>query len=82
MSDLYVGPYPIDMTPAEAKREIMLQMAAADDDHRKWERRWNVLLQLYGHDKHRTDEDGRWCLRDFIDYAGEVCGFEKKEPGK
>lgn len=80
MSDLYVGPFPIDMTLAEARGEIMLEIAAADDEHRKWERRWNVLLQLHGHDRHRADDDGRWCLRDFIDYAGAACGFIRREP--
>lgn len=63
------------LSAAPSQSPVMLEIAAAADEQRKWEHRWNVLRQLYGHDKHRTDEDGRWCLRDFIDYAGAICGF-------
>jgi hypothetical protein len=56
-------------------RHIMLEMAAATREQEMWERRFKVLYAL--HPIWRTaDNDGSWGLRDFLRYAGEVCGFE------
>lgn len=55
-------------------RHIILEIAAATREQEMWERRFKVL-----HAQHpiwRTaDNDGSWGLRDFLNYAGEVCGF-------
>jgi hypothetical protein len=53
----------------------MLEIAAADDAQQMWERRWNALRQIYPIERIFADRDGKWGLRDFLDYAGEVCGF-------
>jgi hypothetical protein len=58
-------------------RAIMLQIAAADDTHRMWERRWQALMALSYHNTRFADQDGEWPLSDFIAYAGEACGFTK-----
>jgi hypothetical protein len=62
-------------TPSPA-RPILLEMAEASDEHKKWERRWRALGQMYAREKPCfVDSDGDWCLRDFLDYAGAICGF-------
>jgi hypothetical protein len=58
-------------------RPIMLEIAAADDTHQMWERRWNALKQMYAIERCFADRDGKWGLRDFLDYAGEACGFAR-----
>ena len=62
----------------EGRGTIMLEIAAADEAHQMWERRWKALLQLYAIERYLVDRDGRWGLRDFLDYAGEACGFKHK----
>lgn len=54
---------------------IMLEMASASDEHEMWERRWNALRQMYAIERCFADSDGRWGLRDFLDYAGQACGY-------
>jgi hypothetical protein len=55
-------------------RHIILEMAAASREQEMWERRFKVLYAQ--HPIWRTaDNDGSWGLRDFLNYAGEVCGF-------
>lgn len=57
-------------------RSIILQVAAADDEQQMWERRWRALGQMYAPVRPCfVDRNGEWCLRDFLDYAGKVCGF-------
>lgn len=53
---------------------IMLEMAAATREQEMWERRFKVLYDT--HPVWRSaDTDGSWGLRDFLRYAGEICGF-------
>lgn len=60
----------------DQRRPIMLEMAAADEAHQMWERRWRALGQMYAPARPCfVDRDGDWCLRDFLDYAGQACGF-------
>jgi hypothetical protein len=59
---------------------IMLEMAAASREQEKWERRFSDLRRMYAIDRCFEDRDGKWGLRDFLDYAGEVCGFESLTP--
>lgn len=54
----------------------MLQIAAATEAHEMWARRWRALVAMYPHENPCfADSDGRWCLRDFLDYAGPGLGF-------
>lgn len=72
---LFLTEYAALTTPAPA-RSILLEMAEASDEHKKWERRWRALGQMYAREKPCfVDSDGDWCLRDFLDYAGAICGF-------
>lgn len=53
---------------------IMLKIAEASREQEMWERRFKVLY--HAHPSWRSaDNDGPWGLRDFLRYAGEVCGF-------
>jgi hypothetical protein len=54
---------------------IMLEIAAADDAHQMWERRYWALKQMYATERCFADQDGRWGLRDFLSYSASVCGF-------
>lgn len=59
----------------EAQGKIVLEIAGATREQEMWERRFKVLYAQ--HPIWRTaDNDGSWGLRDFLRYAGEVCGFE------
>lgn len=54
---------------------IMLEIAEADDEHQKWLRRCSALKQMYPPERPCfVDQDGDWCLRDFIDYAAQAMG--------
>lgn len=58
----------------QTARSIILEMAAAAREQEMWERRFRVLYAQ--HPIWRSaDTDGSWGLRDFLRYAGEVCGF-------
>lgn len=58
-------------------RPILLVMSEADSAHWKWARRWAALRRMYPVERPCfADRDGDWCLRDFIEYAGEACGFK------
>jgi hypothetical protein len=64
------------MTKGEVRPgAIHLEIAKADREHEKWERRFGALCQMYAVDRRFVDRDGQWGLRDFLDYAGQVCGF-------
>lgn len=69
--------------PLSARAEagtIMLQMAAADAEHQKWEGRWKALIQMYPRERPCfVDRDGDWCLRDALEYLGEVSGFAHQQ---
>jgi hypothetical protein len=54
---------------------IMLEMAAASREQEMWERRYKALCQAYPIERIFADGDGHYGLRDFMDYAAEVCGF-------
>ena len=54
---------------------VMLEIAAADAEHQKWERRWLALGQMYERQPSFADRDGKWGLRDFLDYVGQTNGF-------
>lgn len=57
------------------KKPIMLEMAEATREQEMWERRFQVLY--HSHPVWRSaDNDGCWGLRDFLAYAGQVCGFK------
>jgi hypothetical protein len=58
-----------------AARPIMLEIAAASREQETWERRFQYLCRVFEPDKRFVDTDGKWGLRDFLAYAGEVCGF-------
>jgi hypothetical protein len=73
-------PAPHTALPSD-QRPIMLQIAAADEAHQMWERRWRALGQMYAPQRPCfVDRDGDWCLRDFLDYAGQACGFTGSIP--
>lgn len=55
---------------------IILEIAAASREQEVWECRYKALCQMYPIERVFTDGDGKWGLRDFLAYAGEVCGFE------
>lgn len=59
---------------------IMLEMAAADEAQQMWERRYRALIQMYERQDCFVDRDGKWGLRSFLDYAGEICGFDPSGP--
>ncbi len=54
---------------------ILLMMAAASREQEMWERRFQYLCRVFEPDKRFIDSDGKWGLRDFLNYAGEICGF-------
>jgi hypothetical protein len=60
----------------EATPPIILEMAAADNEAQMWERRFAQLRQAFPIKRIFTDSDGRWGLRDFLDYAAQICGFD------
>jgi len=59
---------------------ILLEIAAAEDEHVMWERRWAALKQMYARERCFVDRDGEWGLRCFLDYVGSACGFEDGSP--
>lgn len=65
---------PKDQEP-DATGRIMLEMAKASDVDAMWEKRWLALRSLNYHNTNFADQHGRWTLADFINYAGEVCGY-------
>lgn len=65
---------PIGITAPEWP-PIMLDIAAASETDEMWKRRWLALCQKYERDPCFVDSNGKWGLRDFLDYAAEVCGF-------
>lgn len=65
----------------QTARSIILEMAAATREQEMWERRFKVLY--HAHPIWRTaDKDGSWGLRDFLRYAGAVCGFTPDRSGE
>lgn len=66
---------------AETARSIMLEMAGATREQEMWERRFQYLCRVFEPDKRFVDQNGKWGLRDFLAYAGDVCGFTKGTEG-
>lgn len=58
---------------------IILEMAAASEEHELWERRWNRCRQLYAQDLPFADQGGRWGIRGLLTYMGKACGFRSDE---
>ncbi len=60
---------------------ILLEIAAASDAHTMWERRLNELCRMYERQPCFVDRDGKWGLRDFLDYAREAMGCVRDSDG-
>ena len=61
---------------------INLEMAQASREQEMWEHRFHELCRVYPVERIFSDSNGRWGLRDFLDYAGSVCGFAACDVGK
>jgi len=59
----------------ETSRPIMLEIAAASNEHEMWERRYFALCQMYPIERVFADRDGKWGLRDFLTYVHKAMGF-------
>lgn len=60
---------------------ILLEIAAASDAHAMWERRLNELCRMHERQPCFVDRDGKWGLRDFLDYAREAMGCARDSDG-
>lgn len=56
-------------------KPIMLEMSAATEEQRMWERRFYQFCKSYPSWR-SADEDGSWGLRDLLVYIAPICGFD------
>lgn len=61
----------------EANAPIMLEIATAGDTHDMWERRWQAMRRIYAIERCFADRDGKYGLRDVLEYMGEACGWDR-----
>ncbi len=59
------------------RKPIMLEIVAAGAVHEVWEGRWRTLSQTVAKDRLIRDAYGSYGVADFIEYAGQACGFAK-----
>lgn len=59
------------------RKPIMLEMVAAGAVHDVWEQRWRTLSRTVAKDRLIRDAYGSYGVADFIEYAGQACGFDK-----
>lgn len=59
------------------RKPIILEMVAAGAIHDVWEGRWRTLSQTVAKDRLIRDAYGSYGVADFIEYAGQACGFIK-----